>query len=85
MPRDGNRRWVAGCADGLKGDPLAQLQYTPAVHAHAAQRLVTLADQFAKGRIMAFGGGGYDRTNLAHAWSAVLREFVGENKGAGEA
>ncbi len=64
-------------ADGLKGDPLAQLQYTPAVHAHAAQRLVTLADQFAKGRIMAFGGGGYDRTNLAHAWSAVLREFVG--------
>ena len=63
-------------ADGLKGDPLAQLQYSPAVHAHAAQRLVALADKFARGRIMAFGGGGYDRANLALAWSAVLRELV---------
>ena len=65
-------------ADGLKGDPLAQLQYSPATHAHAAQRLVMLADKFAKGRIMAFGGGGYDRTNLAHAWSAVLAGLTGE-------
>ena len=64
-------------ADGLKDDPLAQLAYSPAVHAHAAQRLVMLADKFAQGRIMAFGGGGYDRSNLARAWSAVLREFVG--------
>ena len=66
-------------ADGLKGDPLAQLEYSPAVHAHAAQRMVRLADKFAQGRIMAFGGGGYDRTNLARAWNAVLSELVGED------
>ena len=65
-------------ADGLKGDPLAQLEYSPAVHAHAAQRMVRLADKFAQGRIMAFGGGGYDRSNLAQAWSAVLDGLVGE-------
>jgi len=65
-------------ADGLKGDPLAQLQYSPAVHAHAARRLVALADKSARGRIMAFGGGGYDRANLAQAWSAVLRELLEE-------
>ena len=70
-------------ADGLRGDPLAQLRYSPAVHAHAAQRMVMLADTFAEGRIMAFGGGGYDRTNLARAWSAVLAELVGNNVQAG--
>ena len=70
-------------ADGLKGDPLAQLQYTPAVHAHAAQRMARLADEFAGGRIMAFGGGGYDRTNLARAWNAVLAELVGNDAQAG--
>ena len=64
-------------ADGLKGDPLAQLTYSPAVHTHAAQRLVALADKFAQGRIMAFGGGGYGRDNLAHAWSAVLKALLG--------
>ncbi len=63
-------------ADGLRGDPLAQLQYSPAVHEHAARRMVALADEFAGGRIMAFGGGGYDRTNLALAWNAVLAEFI---------
>ena len=35
-----------------------------------------LADKLAEGRIMAFGGGGYDRTNLARAWSAVLAELL---------
>lgn len=63
-------------ADGLDGDPLAQLAYSPAAHAHATSRLVALAGQFAEGRLMAFGGGGYHRRNLALAWSAVLRELV---------
>ena len=65
-------------ADGLRGDPLAQLQYSPAVHAHATRRMMMLADKFADGRLMAFGGGGYDRTNLAQAWSAVLAGLIGE-------
>jgi len=60
-------------ADGGAGDPLAQLEYTPAVHARAAERLRALAERFAGGRILAFGGGGYDRDNLAQAWSEVLR------------
>ena len=63
-------------ADGLKGDPLAQLKYTSAVHAHAARRTLMLADEFAGGRLMAFGGGGYNRDNLALAWTTVLEELV---------
>lgn len=63
-------------ADGLRGDPLAGLEYSPQVHAHAAKRLRVLADKHAHGRIMAFGGGGYERGNLARAWSEVLAAFI---------
>ncbi len=63
-------------ADGLKGDPLAHLNYSPATHALAAQGLRKIADRFASGRVMAFGGGGYDRNNLGQAWCAVLREWI---------
>jgi acetoin utilization protein AcuC len=63
-------------ADGLRGDPLAHLEYSPAVHAHSARSLRRIADKYAMGRLMAFGGGGYDRKNLAKAWSAALRELI---------
>ena len=63
-------------ADGLEGDPLAHLHYSPQVHARAARSLCHLADEYAAGRLMAFGGGGYNRGNLARAWCAVLRELV---------
>jgi acetoin utilization protein AcuC len=63
-------------ADSLAGDPLAHLKYSPAAHAHAARSLCRLANEMAQGRIMGFGGGGYDRGNLALAWNAVLKEFI---------
>ncbi len=59
-------------ADGLAGDPLADLRLTPAAHAHAARRAIALAERHAGGRLMAFGGGGYSLENLSLAWSAVL-------------
>ena len=62
-------------ADGLAGDPLADLRYTPSVHAHATRRLRCIAEQAAGGRMMVFGGGGYDLKNIAAAWTAVLREM----------
>ena len=62
-------------ADGLEGDPLAHLRYSPQVHAQAARSLCHLADEYAAGRLMAFGGGGYNRANLAQAWCGVLREL----------
>lgn len=63
-------------ADSLAGDPLAHLQYTTKPHAHAARRLCALANEMCEGRIMGFGGGGYNRGNLAAAWCAVLDEFL---------
>ena len=63
-------------ADSIAGDPLAHLQYSPAAHAHAARRLCVLANEFAHGRLMGFGGGGYNRRNLALAWCDVVAAFV---------
>jgi len=63
-------------ADGLAGDPLADLSYTPAVHARATRDLRRLAEETAGGRMLVFGGGGYDLNNIAAAWTAVLRELV---------
>lgn len=63
-------------ADGLMGDPLAHLSYSSQTHHYAATELCKLADQYADGRILAMGGGGYNRTNLALAWSQVIRAFV---------
>ena len=63
-------------ADSLAGDPLAHLRYTPKAHAYAARSLCALANELAQGRIMGFGGGGYNRGNLAAAWCAVLDEFI---------
>ncbi len=63
-------------ADSIAGDPIAHLQFTAAAHAHAARRLCLLAAQYSKGRVLGMGGGGYNRTNLAVAWTAVVREFV---------
>jgi acetoin utilization protein AcuC len=65
-------------ADGLAGDPLAHLRYSPAVHLHAARRVRWLAERYCGGRMMAFGGGGYDRRNLAQAWSNVLAGLLGD-------
>jgi acetoin utilization protein AcuC len=63
-------------ADSLAGDPITHLRYTPAAHSHAARRLCTLADKHCNGRLLAMGGGGYNRQNLAVAWTAVLRSLL---------
>ncbi len=63
-------------ADGLAGDPLADLRLTPAAHLHAARRMVALAERHADGRLMAFGGGGYSLENLGSAWCAVLEALL---------
>jgi acetoin utilization protein AcuC len=63
-------------ADSLAGDPLAHLNLSRAAHAHAASTLLALANDTAKGRLMVFGGGGYDLGNLAAAWTGVLSRLT---------
>ena len=63
-------------ADSVAGDPLANLLLTPAAHARAARDLCLLADRLGHGRVLALGGGGYDRGNLAQAWTGVVEALL---------
>jgi len=62
-------------ADGLSGDPIAQLQYSSKAHAYAASKLHELSHRICDGRILAMGGGGYNPTNVESAWIAVATKL----------
>ncbi|MEM7431263.1 MAG: acetoin utilization protein AcuC [Pseudomonadota bacterium] len=66
-------------ADSLQGDPITHLCFTEEAHAKAAARLCVLADKHCQGRIVGTGGGGYNRENLARAWTRVVEAFVNAN------
>ena len=63
-------------ADSLEGDPITHLCWTEEAHAFAAAALCRIADKHCGGRIVATGGGGYNRDNLARAWTRVVQSFV---------
>jgi acetoin utilization protein AcuC len=65
-------------ADSMAGDPITHLKFTGAVHRHAAERLKVMADKHCDGRLLALGGGGYNRDNLADAWTGVVAALLGE-------
>jgi acetoin utilization protein AcuC len=46
------------------------------VHGRAARELAALADTLGHGRVLALGGGGYNRTNLAMAWTEVVENLI---------
>jgi acetoin utilization protein AcuC len=54
-------------ADSIKGDPITNMEFSPAAHAHAAA---------SSGRMLAMGGGGYNHDNIAHGWTAVVDSMV---------
>jgi acetoin utilization protein AcuC len=63
-------------ADSIGGDPITHLRFTSACHARAAADLCALADRLGHGRVLALGGGGYDRGNLARAWNDVVQALL---------
>ena len=62
--------------DSMAGDPLTHLRFSVAAHTHAAKRLVELANKYAKGRLLVYGGGGYNLDNIASGWCAVCKELM---------
>lgn len=63
-------------ADSLEGDPITHLCLSENAHAHAAARLCAIADELGHGRVVGMGGGGYNRRNIARAWTRVVQSFV---------
>jgi acetoin utilization protein AcuC len=63
-------------ADSLNGDPITHLSYTCCAHKYAAGSLHRLAHCYCNGRIVALGGGGYNKTNIADAWTTVVKSLI---------
>ena len=63
-------------ADSLLGDPITHLCFSEQAHADAAATLCRLADKHCEGRLIGAGGGGYNRDNIARAWTRVVQAFV---------
>jgi acetoin utilization protein AcuC len=63
-------------ADSLEGDPITHLRFTAQTHERAARDLSELAEDLGHGRVLGTGGGGYNRINLAQAWSGVVEGLV---------
>ena len=63
-------------ADSIKGDPITNMEFSPAAHAHAAASLRQIADEYCEGRMLAMGGGGYNHDNIAQGWTAVVASMV---------
>lgn len=63
-------------ADSLAGDPITHLRFTARAHRRAAADLAGLAERLGHGRLLALGGGGYNRSNLAQAWNGVVEALV---------
>ena len=63
-------------ADSIKGDPITNMEFSPAAHAHAAARLRVIADEYCDGRMLGMGGGGYNHDNIARGWTAVVESMI---------
>ena len=62
--------------DSMDGDPLTHLRFSVAAHTHATRRLVELANKYAEGRLLVYGGGGYNLNNVANGWCAICKELI---------
>jgi acetoin utilization protein AcuC len=67
--------FVSG-VDGLKGDPLSHQQLTISVVSEVTRRVRRVADEFADGRLLVLGGGGYDIDNVSKGWAAVVSALL---------
>lgn len=65
-------------ADSLAGDPITHLRYSENAHGHAAVRIAALAERYCEGRVLAWGCGGYNRHNLARAWTRAVEGLIGD-------
>lgn len=64
-------------ADSIAGDPITHLRYSAHTHGRVARDLTALAEKLGHGRLLATGGGGYNRSNIAQGWNAVVEGLIG--------
>jgi acetoin utilization protein AcuC len=59
-------------------DPLTSLNVTLKGYIHMVRRIIELTNRYAKGRLLALGGGGYNLAVVPAAWTRVLHLMRGE-------
>jgi acetoin utilization protein AcuC len=57
-------------ADGLEGDPLAQLSYTAGGYISFVKQIHEASHELCNGRLVLVGGGGYNPDATANCWAA---------------
>ncbi|CAK0781011.1 acetoin utilization protein AcuC [Gammaproteobacteria bacterium] len=67
---------LQGGVDSLAGDPITHLKFSHRVHAFTTTRLIAVAEDLCEGRLVATGGGGYNLSNIARGWTAILRSLL---------
>ena len=67
--------FVSG-VDCLRGDPLANQHLSPEMIGELTQRMITIADDYADGRLLVLGGGGYELDNVGRGWTEVVRALT---------
>lgn len=63
-------------ADSHKNDPLTHLSITVRSYREAASKIHMLAHEVCGGKVLIFGGGGYNLANAARCWTTVLGTFT---------
>jgi acetoin utilization protein AcuC len=63
--------------DAHANDLLAHLQLTSKSYLEVAKVVHELAHEVANGRLVVFGGGGYNLANVARIWTLVASALVG--------
>jgi len=65
-------------ADSHFGDKLTHLNISTRVYSEIANTIHDLAHKYCNGRIVMFGGGGYNLFNVSRCWAIILNEIIGE-------
>ncbi|NTU70806.1 MAG: acetoin utilization protein AcuC [Coriobacteriia bacterium] len=65
-------------ADSHRSDPLTHLGQTVAGHHDLVRALVSIADEFCEGRLVALGGGGYEAFSATpRMWACAMAALIG--------
>ncbi len=62
--------------DGLEADPLSNQRLSVAAIAEVTRRVRAIADEYASGRLLVLGGGGYELGGVAKGWTAALAALL---------
>lgn len=68
-------------ADAHANDLLAHLQLTARTYVEVTRVVHDLAHEIAEGRLVVFGGGGYNPANVARTWTLVAATLVDDHEG----